>query len=145
MIVSNFLVGMEMKIEEHIQYWMDCAADDLDTAEKLFAVEKFDWCLFLGHLVLEKVLKAHYVQDNDNQMPPRIHNLLKLAKKTRLPLDQELVIFLDEVSDFNLEVRYPEYKKEFKRKCTGEFCQTKFSKIKEHYQWLKSQIKFETS
>jgi len=70
-----------MKVEDHIQYWMDSAADDLDTAEKLFLVEKFDWCLFLGHLVLEKALKAHYVQDNENQMPPRVHNLVKLAKK----------------------------------------------------------------
>lgn len=134
-----------MEIEEHIQYWLGSADDDLDTAEKLFAVEKFDWCLFLGHLVLEKALKAHFVKDNANQMPPRIHNLLKLAKKTNLPLDEQLSFFLDEVSDFNMEVRYPEYKKEFQKKCTRAFCEAKFSKIKEHYQWLKSQIRFERS
>jgi HEPN domain-containing protein len=132
-----------MKLEEHIQYWLGSADDDLDTAEKLFAVEKYDWCLFLGHLILEKALKAHYVQDNDNEMPPRIHSLVKLAKKTHLVLDEELILFLDEVSDFNLEVRYPEYKKEFQQKCTREFCEAKFSKIKEHYRWLKSQIKSE--
>lgn len=134
-----------MKIEEHILYWLDSAEDDLDTAEKLFAVEKYDWCLFLGHLVLEKALKAHYVQDNDNLMPPRIHNLLKLVKKTRIPLNEGLALFLDEVSDFNLEVRYPEYKKKFQKKCTREFCETRFMKIKEHYQWLKSRIRSETS
>ena len=122
-----------MKIEDHIQYWMDSAADDLNTAEKLFSVEKFDWCLFLGHLVLDKTLKSHYVQDNENQMPPRIHNLVKLAKKTRLPLNEDLILFLDEVSDFNLEVSYSEYKKEFQKRCTREFCETRFSKIKEHY------------
>ena len=133
-----------MKIENHIQYWMDSADDDLDTAEKLFSVEKFDWCLFLGHLVLEKTLKAHYVQDNENQMPPRIHNLVKLAKKTCLPLNEDLILFLDEVSDFNLEVRYPEYKKEFQKRCTREFCETRFSKIKEHYKWLKSQLRSRT-
>ncbi|MBT3368881.1 MAG: HEPN domain-containing protein [Nitrospina sp.] len=134
-----------MKVEDHIQYWMDSAADDLDTAEKLFLVEKFDWCLFLGHLVLEKALKAHYVQDNENQMPPRVHNLVKLAKKTQLPLNEDLILFLDEVTDFNLEVRYPEYKKEFQKRCTKEFCETRLTKIREHYQWLKSLIRFETS
>lgn len=131
-----------MKIEEHIQFWMDSAADDLDTAETLFSAEKFDWCLFLGHLVLEKALKAHYVQDSENQMPPRIHNLVKLAEKTSLPLNEEMKVFLDEVTDFNLEVRYPGYKKEFQRKCTREFCESKFYKIKEHFKWLRSLIKF---
>ncbi|NCP08820.1 MAG: DNA-binding protein [Deltaproteobacteria bacterium CG_4_8_14_3_um_filter_51_11] len=129
-----------MKIEEHIQYWIASADDDLDTAEKLFAAEKFDWCLFLGHLVLEKALKAHFVKDSNNQMPPRTHNLLKLAEKTRVPLNEELSLFLDEVSDFNLEVRYPQYKKDFQKKCTREFCEGKFIRIKEHYQWLKSLI-----
>ena len=77
-----------MKIEEHIRFWIDGAEHDLGTAEELFSAEKFDWCLFLGHLVLEKALKAHYVQDNENQMPPRIHNLVKLAEKTLLPLSE---------------------------------------------------------
>ena len=37
---------------------------------------------------------------------------MKLAKKTQLPLNEDLILFLDEVTDFNLEVRYPEYKSE---------------------------------
>lgn len=134
-----------MKIQEHIQHWLDSADDDLDTAEKLFAVEKYDWCLFIGHLVLEKALKAHYVHDNENQMPPRIHNLLKLAKETRLVLTEEQALFLNEVSDFNLEVRYPQYKREFREKCTREFCETRFTRIKEYHQWLTSQIRSVTS
>jgi len=134
-----------VKIQEHIRFWIDGADHDLDTAEGLFSSEKFDWCLFLAHLVLEKALKAHYVQDNENQMPPRIHNLVKLAERTEVPLREELKVFLDEVSDFNLEVRYPGYKKEFQKKCTKEFCEKKFSKIKEHYKWLKSLIKYENS
>ena len=61
-----------MEIEEHIRFWLDGADHDLDAAESLFAAEKFDWCLFLGHLVLEKALKAMYVRDNNSQMPPRM-------------------------------------------------------------------------
>ncbi|MBW1738486.1 MAG: HEPN domain-containing protein [Deltaproteobacteria bacterium] len=45
-----------MKINEHIKYWLNSADHDLETAESLLAAEKFDWCLFLGHLVLEKAL-----------------------------------------------------------------------------------------
>ncbi|MBU1262965.1 HEPN domain-containing protein [bacterium] len=33
----------------------------MDVAETLFQNKKYDWCLFIGHLVLEKILKAFYV------------------------------------------------------------------------------------
>ena len=127
-----------MKIEEHIKFWIDSADNDLDTAEKLYEADKFDWCLFLGHLVLEEALKAHYVKDNENRMAPRIHNLVKLAEKTNVALSENLQVFLDEATDFNLEVRYPGYKREFQKKCTREFCDEKFFKVKDiKYQQLK--------
>jgi HEPN domain-containing protein len=34
-----------MKSEEHIQFWLEGAAHDLDAAESLFAAGKHDWCL----------------------------------------------------------------------------------------------------
>jgi hypothetical protein len=40
-----------MKIEEHIKYWVESADHDLDSAESLFAAGKYDWSLFIGHLV----------------------------------------------------------------------------------------------
>ena len=73
-----------MKIEEHIQYWVESADHDLDSAESLFAAGKYDWSLFIGHLVLEKILKALYVQDNQNRLPPKTHNLVKLAENTNV-------------------------------------------------------------
>jgi HEPN domain-containing protein len=36
-----------VKIEEHIEFWREGAEHDLETAESLFAAEKYDWCLFL--------------------------------------------------------------------------------------------------
>ena len=130
-----------MKIDEHIKYWLNSADHDLDTAESLFSAGKYDWCLFLGHLVLEKGLKAFYVKDNENRMPPKTHNLVKLAEKTTIPLNAELKLFLDEVNDFNLEVRYPEYKQEFYKICTKKFAEEYLNKIKEHYKWIKSLLK----
>ena len=131
-----------MEINEHIRYWLNSADHDLDTAESLFSAEKFDWCLFLGHLVLEKGLKAYYVKDNQNRMPPKTHNLVKLAEKTTIPLNDELKLFLDEVNDFNLEVRYPEYRQEFYKSCTKEFAEEYLDKIKEQYKWIKSLLKY---
>ena len=130
-----------MKIEEHIQYWVESAEHDLDSAESLFVAGKYDWCLFLGHLVLEKILKALYVQDNQNQLPPKTHNLVKLAENTNIVLSADQNFLIDEVNDFNLEVRYPEYKREFYKKCTKNFAEPYFVRIKEMFQWIKSQLK----
>jgi len=130
-----------MKIENHIQYWLDSAAHDWDTAENLFSAGKYDWCLFIGHLVLEKILKAIYVQDNDNKLPPKTHNLNKLAERTHLVLTEQQRLFLDEVNDFNLEVRYPQFKNEFYKKCTQPFTERYFKQIESTATWLKSQIK----
>ena len=130
-----------MTKEEHINYWLESAKHDLDTAESLFKSEKYDWCLFIGHLVLEKVLKAIFVDNNENKIPPKTHKLTKLAMLSSLELTEEQKIFLDEVNDFNLETRYPDYKLEFYNRCTEEYTGQYFKKIKEFYNWLKSQIK----
>jgi len=78
---------------------------------------------------------------NENRMPPKTHNLVKLAEKTTIPLTAELKLFLDEVNDSNLEVRYPEYRQDFYKTCPKEFAEDYISKIKEHYEWIKSQLK----
>ncbi len=128
-----------MEIKEHIQYWQDSAENDWSAAENLFASGKYDWCLFIGHLVLEKILKALFVQDNNNQLPPKTHSLIKLVKRTDLELMEEQIIFLDEVNDFNIETRYPQYKNEFYKRCTREFAENYHLKIEAMAQWLRSQ------
>jgi HEPN domain-containing protein len=131
-----------MNLKEHVGYWLDSAQNDLDAAEKLFSSAKYDWSLFIGHLVVEKTLKAYFVYKNDNKIPPKTHNLLKLADKSDLSLTEKQKLFLDEVNDFNLEVRYPEYQREFYKLCTKEFAEKYLIKIKDFSKWLTSQIKF---
>ncbi len=129
-----------MTKEEHIRYWLASAEHDFEAAESLFKSEKYDWSLFIAHLVLEKGFKAMFVKVNDNKVPPKIHNLVKLSELCELKLGEDVRIFLDEVNDFNLEIRYPEYKQEFYKMCSKEYSQIYLTKIKEMFQWLKSQI-----
>lgn len=132
---------MKISREDHIRYWLESAEHDLDTAESLFEAGKYDWCLFIGHLVLEKAVKAVYVNDNDNTLPPKTHDLVRIAEGTALTLTEEMKFFFDEVNDFNLETRYPEYKQEFYKRCNKEFAESYFNRIKESYVWLKSALK----
>jgi len=129
-----------MKKEEHISYWLKSAEHDLEVADTLFQSKKYDWCLFIAHLVLEKVLKAYFVK-RYNKLPPKIHNLIRLAEMANLELTEGQKVFLDEVNDFNLAIRYPDYKFEFYKKCTEDFTKQYFKGIKEFYKWLLSQIK----
>jgi len=122
---------------------MKGAEDDLAAAESLFMAEKYNWCLFIAHLVLEKMLKAAFVLRNDNSVPPRTHNLVKLAELSSLEMTDEGLEFLDEVNSFNLEVRYPDYKNEFYRKCNRDFTENYFAKIKAQCIQLKSLLESE--
>ena len=70
--------------------------------------EKSHWrhSLFFAHLALEKLLKAHFTQKR-KEVPPRIHNLVRLADSTPLELVPEQAQFLREFSAYQLEGRYP--------------------------------------
>lgn len=48
---------------------------------KNYEVNQYTWALFIGHLVLEKLLKGIYAKVNkDNPYPPKIHNLNIIAE-----------------------------------------------------------------
>lgn len=129
-----------MKLEDHIGYWLQSANHDLEVAESLFSSSKYDYCLFLGHLVLEKTIKAVFVKNNNGKMPPKIHNLVRLAEISGLNLKEEQRLFLDEVNEFNLDTRYPDFKFEFYKRCTKNYTNEFFTKIKDFNKWLLSRI-----
>ncbi len=131
-----------MDIEEHIDYWLKSGEHDMEVAETLFVNGKLDWCLYIAHLVLEKTIKAIYVKNNGNKIPPKTHNLVRLAEFAKLKLNENQKLFLDEVNDFNIMTRYPDYKLSFYKKCTKEFGEKYFKKIKEFYKWLISRIEY---
>ena len=56
-----------MDKKRQITYWINSAKHDLEVAETLFIAGKYDWCLFIAHLVLEKTLKSLYVQNKEIQ------------------------------------------------------------------------------
>jgi HEPN domain-containing protein len=87
----------------------------------LYKSKDYVWSLFLGHLVIEKLLKALSVKNNINNVP-KIHDLNKLLKITGLEIEESLKDTLDEITSFNIETRYPDYKNEFYKKCNAEFC-----------------------
>lgn len=107
-------------IEKIVQYWRDSSDQDFRTMQNLFTSKDFSWALFIGHLVLEKLLKAHFVKDNKKHAL-FTHDLLRLADRCNFQIDETHKDWLDQVSTFNLNARYDSYKREFYKLCTKEF------------------------
>ncbi len=109
-----------MEINEHTKYWSDSSDDDFQAMLYLFEKGDNTWSLFIGHLVLEKLLKAYYVNSNRTP-PPLIHDLVRLAEKGTLILDDKQKDMLDTISTFNIRERYDDYKREFHNKYSDAF------------------------
>lgn len=125
-----------MDKQELINYWLETSDKDHITMHNLYGSEDFHWSLFMGHLVLEKLLKACYVNKTGDHAP-RIHDLLRLAQAAGLHVDNNMADHLDTITTFNISARYPDVKQAFYQKCTREFAIQNIRKIEEVRIWLK--------
>jgi HEPN domain-containing protein len=128
-----------MNLEEKIKFWFKSSMDDLATAENLLENKRYTWALFLLHISLEKRLKGYFFKKK-NVTPPYTHDLNRLASKAELNLSLEQKDLLDEISAFNIQARYDDYKEEFKKKCTEEFARQYFMQAKDFIIWIDKQL-----
>jgi HEPN domain-containing protein len=113
---------------------------DFAAMESLFSSGHYVWALFVGHLVIEKILKALYVKRVGLEVP-RSHNLLAIAEKTGLELNVEQKASMDEMTGFNIRARYPDVKRRFLKKATHAFTEKRLTQIRELRIWLLEQAR----
>ena len=123
---------------EMISYWMKSSDNDFQAMNHLFDKGHYTWSLFIGHLVIEKLLKALYIHTFDAN-PPFIHDLYRLAEKCAIELDEDQKDILDTITTFNIQARYDDYKMEFYKKCTKQFTKMWIDSITELRKWIKEQ------
>lgn len=97
------------------------AEKDIKTATDLFKLKHYDWSLFIWHLALEKILKASLLAQNQTII--YTHDLSRLAKKAKINLTAEEIKLLNEITTFNIEARYDDYKLSFYNKATKEYAE----------------------
>ena len=122
-----------------IESWVNSSNNDVATMNDMYKTKHYDWALFMGHLSIEKLLKAVYFK-NIGEHPPLIHDLRRLAEKSNLPLTEEQQIQLDSITRFNIRTRYDDYKQSFYKLCTVEFTNEWMSKINECILWIKQML-----
>ncbi len=94
--------------QKQIDYWINGAVDDLESAEILIERKRMLHGLFFCHLVIEKILKAHVVKISQ-EIAPRTHNLIHLLEEVHLELSESEEIFLGILMKYQLQGRYPDY------------------------------------
>ena len=122
------------------KYWLDSANSDYETMQVLYKNRRNTWCLFIGHLVIEKFLKGLYAKNNpENPIAPKVHNLILLSQKANLKVPNEIREKIQVINTFNISARYNDYKKSFEQKCTDIFTTEQVKNIEEVLKWLKEQ------
>lgn len=71
-----------------IKHLIDTAENDFQTMLVLYESKSNNWALFLGHISVEKLLKALYVK-KFSQHSPFTHNLYRLAELCKVELTDE--------------------------------------------------------
>jgi len=125
----------DIDIEKIKKHWIETSNDDLEAMNKLYKSRSYNWALFIGHISLEKLLKALFVKLHKKHAPA-IHNLYRLAKLCEIEIADEYCDWLDTITSFNINARYDDYKKEFFNLCTHEYARTWIARIKELRRWI---------
>ena len=125
-----------MNINAHIAHWRTGAEEDLEVAHILLAKGRYQHALFFTHLSVEKALKAHVVRAT-GEIPPKIHNLVRLHEIAGLSLDDEQVDVLNELNMYQIAGRYADIARP---PIDQETAQSDFARASEVFQCLSRQL-----
>ncbi len=125
-----------MEKQEIIQYWLQSAGRDWEVVRDLARAERYVHALFFAHLVVEKLLKAHWINEHEENVPPRVHNLNTLYDQLNIELPPTLKEELPVITSWNIAARYQDYKDQFFKMCTAEYSKKKLFIVEELISWL---------
>lgn len=125
-----------MTKEEHIKYWIETSEEDWNVVDALYSSNKYLYSLFFSHLLLEKLAKALWVKHNEDNFPPKIHNIVLLLEQAEIEMSIDQKKFFITMNDFQLEGRYPDYKNKIYKLITKKDTDEILSKVKQEREWL---------
>ncbi|CAN2041829.1 HEPN domain-containing protein [Candidatus Magnetomoraceae bacterium gMMP-15] len=131
-----------MNMKNKIEYWLDVAFYDLETACAMLQTKRFLYVGFMCHQVVEKCLKAYYWHNVQNE-PPYTHNLLILSEKSGFDkkATEDNFLLFNELMPLNIQARYPEDKEMLLKELNDEKCRQFYSKTESFYKWMKILLK----
>ena len=129
----------DLNVQNIVDYWIESSDDDYNAMLDLFQTRNFGWALFIGHLVIEKLLKAYYTKMH-NEYPPMIHDLRRIGERSGIEFDDRKLVLVETITQFNIRARYDDYRRNFQKLCTPEYSSTWIENIKEIRLWIKTML-----
>jgi len=123
-------------VAKQIDYWRTGGDEDFAAAESLLEKGHLRHSLFFAHLAVEKMLKAHVTRQT-RHVPPRMHNLVRLAEMAGLSPDSEQEKFLRSFDMYQIEGRYPDSTQVL---MDSKIARDKLAAAGETLKWLKAQL-----
>ena len=132
-------------VTDKVAYWIDIADYDIKTAEAMYQTGRWLYVAFMCHQVIEKTLKAYWCGSQPND-PPYTHHHMRLAEGCGLydKMSDEQKNFLDLVTNYNIEARYPEDKEALARTLTPQVCRQLIDETKQLMTWIIEQLSVAT-
>ncbi len=121
------------------QKWAERAIYDLDTARAMLESKRYLYVLFCCQQAVEKMLKAIIVK-RSQELPPRLHQLVRLAERAQVPLNEEQADFLRELSTHYIQSRYPEEIEDISSQLSVQQARQVVKQTEEMVRWLNSML-----
>lgn len=133
-------------MKEITKKWIDFAEADLDAANILFNGSSskkrvYQICVLHCHQAVEKILKSYLIEQDI--IPPRIHNLLRLKEIIGIKFDEKNTKFLEQLNPHYQPPRYPDlvYKNSIRKIYNKNIAKKYLIDTKNFLLWLKKEIK----
>ncbi|MCL1820676.1 MAG: HEPN domain-containing protein [Oscillospiraceae bacterium] len=129
-------------MNQNVTYWIDMAEYDLETARAMLLTKRYLYVAFMCHQTIEKSLKAIIAGTDDNNEPPKIHNLVRLTERSALSeeLSPQQKKFISMLAPMNVEARYTAYKEEIASGLSEKKCAELIKETEDLYSWIKQRL-----
>ena len=126
---------------DKVEYWLELCDDDIKAAKAMLKSKNYLWAGFICHLIAEKALKAA-ISDITSEVPPKTHDLPRLASMTSLcdDISEEHMLLLKKLMPLQIEARYPEYKEKISALMTENYCAKLLNDTEDFLCWIKAKL-----
>jgi HEPN domain-containing protein len=128
-------------MDKIVEHWVERSKYDLDTAKAMLDTGRYLYVSYMCQQAIEKILKAIIAQQGKENFP--IHNLNRLAEISLIDseMNAEKFNFLAELTPYNIEARYGDYKESLSEIINDKKAQKVYEKTLEIHEWLYQKIK----
>ena len=123
-------------MDKIVEHWVERSKYDLDTAKAMLDTGRYLYVSYMCQQAIEKILKAIIAQQGKENFP--IHNLNRLAEISLIDseLNSEQFNYLAELTPYNIEARYGDYKESLSEIINDKKAQKVYEKTLEIHEWL---------